>query len=1393
MQLSESKRALLNTYLRSAVSQENKPTTIPRRPTETSAPLSYGQEQLWLLDQMAPGRLVYNESYTLRIRGALDAMALEWSLNEVVRRHEILRTTFTTVNGRPIQVIAPEPRVPLRLEDLTTLPPSERDGGAQRIIEAEAHRPFDLASGPLLRVALIRQDAQEHILLVTMHHILCDEWSLAILIRELGVLYESRIHGKSSPLPALPIQYADYAVWQREHVRGDMLDTQLAYWRRQLADAPVVLELPTDHPRPAERTVRGAMLSILLPQTLATALKSLSQREGVTLYMTLLAAFQTLIGRYTQQDDFLLGSVISTRNRPETEDLIGFFVNTVVMRADLTHNPTFRELLARVREVALDAYTNKDAPFEQLVTALQPARHPGRNPLFQALISLGPPLPPLPDEWSLTDLHVGTNTSKFDLSLELDDRPEGLAARFEYNTDLFEAGAIARLAGHWQTLLEGIVAHPEWRLAQLPLLTDTEREQLLVEWNATATDYPKDRCVHQLFEEQVDRTPDRVALIAGNRRWTFAEVDRRANQLALLLQSLGVGPESPVALCMERSPEMIVGLLGILKAGGYYVPLDPTYPRERLTYMLRDSRASVVVCQTGLRSLLSGLDVQVVTLDESWSSLAEHNTERPLCELSADGLAYVMYTSGSTGRPKGVAVPHRAITRLLFGVNYADFGPSEVFLPLAPVTFDASTFEVWGALLHGARCVLIPDRVPIPSDIARLVQEHGVTTIWLTASLFNAIVDEAPHALHGVKQILTGGEALSVAHIRRAQEALPDVTLINGYGPTETTTFACCYRIPRPLPATIRSIPIGRPIGNTEIYILDAYGQPAPVGVAGELYIGGDGLAREYLNLPALTAAKFIQHPFSQSPGARLYKTGDLARYLPDGVIEFLGRLDQQVKIRGYRIEPGEIEAALVSHPAVRAAVVVAREDQARQRWLAAYVAPNGTPGPSVDDLIVFLKRKLPAYMVPSTFTTLNALPITSNGKVDVSALPAPSDCDNTRRDEFVPPSDRIHRQLIQIWESLLTARPIGIRDNFFDLGGDSLGAAQLIYRIEQTFGRKTPFADFYTEPTVERLADLLRQPLAGGANQDTSPLMKVQVGDSRRPFFFMHGRWFSGGAYCWRISEALGPQQPFYALQPIELPEARHSPTIEAVAARYVSLIQTIDPEGPYLLGGYCNGGVIAYEMARQLIAQGSQVDLLFLIDAELVPARLRLARMCISVLGRWSRVGAAKQLQAFTWLRLVYIRAKDAIRTCFQRVRHRIVHNQPGANVLNHDASTERDTDDDARAALDAARLRTLAMHEWMIAGYTPRPSRAPLTLLWSSGEGAAPTSLWRNVAHVVETHHIPGDHATCLSEHLDVLNAHLAACLNRAQGAPLKAAREGDDLTVNGGSGEDDRQRR
>ncbi len=1366
MPLPERKRALLNTYLRGNAPQANKPKTIARRPCADSAPLSYGQEQLWVLDQMEPGSLVYNESYTMRIRGILDAEAIEWSLNETVRRHEILRTTFTTENGRPIQVIAPELHAPLSLEDLTALAPRERDSAAQRIIEAEAHRSFDLASGPLLRAALVRHGTLEHILIVTMHHILCDEWSLGILTRELGALYEARVSGKPSPLPALPIQYADFAVWQREQIHGEILDTQLAYWKRQLADAPVVLELPTDHPRSIEQTARGAMRSILLPASLATALKSLSQREGVTLYMTLLAAFQTLIGRYTQQEDFLVGSVIANRNRPETENLIGFFVNTIVLRADLKHNPTFRELLARVREVALGAYSNRDAPFEQVVAALQPARHPGRNPLFQALISLGPPLPLLPEGWSLTDLHVSTNTSKFDLSFELDDRPEGLAVRIEYNTELFEAATIARMAGHWQTLLEGIVAHPERHLADLPLLTDAERQQLLVEWNATATDYPRDVCVHRLFEEQADRTPDRIALIAGNRRWTFAEVDRRANQLAWRLKSLGVGAEIPVALCMKWSPEMIVGLLGILKAGGYYVPLDPTYPHERLAYMLQDSRASVVVLQPEPRLLLSGLDAQIVALDDTWSSIAQHDTERPPCEVSAEGLAYVMYTSGSTGRPKGVAVPHRAITRLLFGVSYMRFGPAEVFLPLAPITFDASTFEIWGALLHGAPCVLIPDHVPVPSDIARLVREHGVTTIWLTASLFNAFVDEAPDAFRGIRQILTGGEALSVAHIRRAQEALPDVRFINGYGPTESTTFACCCPIPRPLPTNIRSIPIGRPIGNTEIYILDPHGRPVPVGIAGELHIGGDGLAREYLNLPEVTAAKFVEHPFNPAPGARLYKTGDLARYLPDGEIEFLGRLDQQVKIRGFRIEPGEIEAALTSHPDICAAIVVAHEDEARQKRLDAYVVPSCAPGPPVDDLITFLRTKLPAYMIPATFTTLDALPVTANGKVDLSALPAPTDHGARRHEVFVAPSDRLHRQLIPIWEALLSARPIGIRDNFFDLGGDSLGAAQLIYRIEQTFGRKVPFADFYAEPTIEHLAAFLRQPPTDTANQDASPLMKIQVSGAKRPFFFLHGRWLSGGAYCWRIAEALGAQQPFYALQPIELNEARRFPTIEAVAAQYVSLIRTVEPDGPYLLGGYCNGGVIAYEMGRQLLAQGSQVDALFLIDTTLLPARLRLARRCISALARWGTGDVTRQLQAYISLRLGYIRAKSAIRALLRSLRSRIVAKRPGLKNQRHTASARRGTDDDADAALDAARLRTLAMHEWMIAGYTPRPSQTPVTLVWSSGEALAPMSTWTNIANVLETHTIPGTHDTCLSEHLPALIAHLESCLNQAQ---------------------------
>ena len=916
--------------------------TIPRRKNPDELPLSFAQERLWFLDQLAPGSPFYGIPTAVRLQGPFDVSLFNEIINEIVRRHDALRTTFAAVDGQPTQVVSPPGPMAISLVDLRALPETGREAEVQRLAAEEAQRPFDLAQGPLLRLTLLRLGAEEHVVLLTMHHIVSDGWSMGVFIRELTALYKAFSAGQPSPLPEPPIQYADFAVWQRQWLQGEVLEKQLGYWRKQLAGIPV-LQLPTDLPRPAVQTFRGARENFALPQALTEALKNLSQREGATLFMTLLAAFQTLLHRYTGQTDICVGSAIANRNRAEIEGLIGFFVNSLVMRADLSGNPSFQALLGRVREVALAAFAHQDLPFEKLVEELQPERNLSQNPLFQIMFALqNAPVPAVAfADLTLTPLAVERGSAKFDLFLSMTETDQGLAGYLEYDTDLFDARTILRVLEHFRILLAGIAAEPDLPLSDLPLMHEGERRRLLVEWNDTRTDYPGEACIHKLFEDQAERTPAAVAAVLADEQLTYGELNRKANQLAHYLRARGVGPDVLVGVCFERSLAMIVGLLGILKAGGAYVPLDPAYPRERLDFIRQDTRTPVLLTQAPLAGDLPEHDTRVVRLDLEWETIARESGDNPINTVTAANLAYIDYTSGSTGKPKGVAVTHRSVVRLLFGVDYVRLDAAATLLHLSPISFDASTFEVWGALLRGGRCALYPDRIPTVKELGRAIEKHGVDTLWLTSSLFNAVVDEDPSVLSRVRQLLIGGEALSVGHVRRAYARLPETRITNGYGPTESTTFACCYAIPRELGTQAGNIPIGRPIGNTTVYILDAHLQPVPVGVPGELYLGGHGLARGYLNRPELTAEKFMPDPFGAEPGARLYRTGDLARYLPNGNIEFLGRMDDQVKIRGFRIEPGEIEAVLARHPAVREAAAVVREDAPGDKRLVAYVVQN--------------------------------------------------------------------------------------------------------------------------------------------------------------------------------------------------------------------------------------------------------------------------------------------------------------------------------------------------------------------------------------------------------------------------------------------------------------------
>ncbi|BAZ48975.1 McnE protein [Nostoc sp. NIES-4103] len=1167
-------------------------------------PLSFAQQRLWFIDQLEPGGYTYNIPFAYHLTGQLNITALEQSLNEIVRRHEALRTNFPSENGQPKQVITQDVILTLPVIDLRDYPETEREIQAQRITQSFSQQPFDLATDLLLRVQLLWLKETEYLLLVNMHHIVSDGWSRDVWFQELTALYWAFSTNKPSRLPELPIQYADFAVWQRQWLQGEVLESQLSYWKQQLSGTLPILQLPTDYQRPPVQTYKGAYQSLELSPELTKALKVLSQQEGVTLFMTLLAAFQTLLYRYTAQEDIIVGTPIAGRNQVATEGLIGFFVNSLAIRTQLVGNPTFRQLLGQVREVTLGAYSHQDLPLEKLIEELQPERDRSRSPLFQVMFVLQN-TPNHSGELrglTITPQEVHNGTAKFDLTLMLEETLTGIKGGIEYSTDLFEAATITRMLGHFQTLLAGIVANPEQHLKDLPLLTLAEQHQLLVEWNNTKTNYPRHLCIHQLFEMQVERSPNAVALVEQNRQLTYQELNSRANQLAHYLRSLGVASEVLVGICVERSIEAIVGILAILKAGGAYVPLDPAYPQERLAFMLEDTKVSVLLTQKQFMEILPATPAKIVDLD-AFDAYSGEFVNLPH-NVTANNLAYVMYTSGSTGRPKGVSVIHRGVVRLVLGNHYASFSSQEVFLQLAPISFDASTFEIWGSLLNGAKLAIFPKGTPSLEELGKVIRRQGVTTLWLTAGLFHLMVDERLQDLQSLRQLLAGGDALSVPHVEKFLATVKNCQLINGYGPTENTTFTCCYPMSA---ATVveNSVPIGGAIANTQVYILDERMQPVPIGIPGELYTGGDGLAREYLNCPDLTAQKFVTNPFSNEPDARLYKTGDLVRYRWDGKIEFLGRIDNQVKIRGFRIELGEIEAVLTQHSSVQQTVVTVREDNPGDKRLVAYVVPHLQQTVTTNELHCFLREKLPEYMVPSSVVILESLPLTPNGKVDRRALPNPDQGRQESEKIFVAPRNKLEHQLTKIWENVLGIQPISITDKFFDLGGHSLLAVKLFAQIEKTFQKNLPLATLFASPTIEQLAVVLRSQI------DDSPwysLVPIQPKGFKKPFFLVPGG--GGGQHelmvYAQLVYLLGEERPIYGFKArgwdgIQPPHT----TVEAMAADYIKEIRSVQPEGPYLIGGECIGGVVAWEIAQQLVAQGQKVSLLVLMDT--VPANIK------------------------------------------------------------------------------------------------------------------------------------------------------------------------------------------
>lgn len=1169
-------------------------------------PLSFGQQRIWFLHQLEPQGTAFNVPAKITHRGPLDPGLLNRIMTEIVRRHEVLRTTFALCDGLPVQIIAPPEPIVVPVLDLQHLPESEREAAAEAEAQAEARRPFDLERGPVWRACLLRLADDRHTFLYTMHHIVCDRWSLGLFFREVEILEQALVPGRESPLPELPIQYADYAAWQRDWLRGDVLASQMDYWRRQLGGALPVLDLPTDRPRPPLQSYRAASLPVVISPNLTQSLAAVSQASGATLFMTLLAVFKVLLYRYSGQDDLLVGTPIANRGQVETERLIGFFLNTLVLRTRLQGRLTFRELLARVREAAIGAYAHQDMPFEKLVEELHPERDLSRSPLFQVMFVLQN-VPKRVDVSGMGTLgFTSSGATTYDLSLDLGHSENGLRGYLDYNVDLYDDVTAERLLGHYQTLLEAVAADPSRRIEELPLLTAAEDRQLLEEFSGAAVERVRTACVHRLFEEIAASQPDAPAAVLDDTTMCYGELDARANQVAHALVAAGVKPGSLAILCLERSLEMLIALLAVLKAGAAFVPAEPSSPPERLAFLLEDTGAPVIITDRQRTLSVPAGTTRIVRLDLEDPELRRHPESNPAIAVGPEGLAYLIYTSGSTGQPKGVMVPHRALSQHVLAARSSfELGPKDRILQFSSLTFDAALEQVFGALTVGAQAVLRGPTVWLPSEFEARLHRHGLTVVDLPTAYWEQLARQTAEAgvareAPELRLVIVGGDTMPAQAISWwHQTPWQAARLVNAYGPTEGVITSTLQDLPRSVaPQATDRIPIGRPLPGKRVYILDAAGHGVPIGVPGELCVGGEGgLAYGYWRRPDWTAERFLPDPFGGVAGAVYYRTGDRARFRVDGTIEFLGRDDDQVKIRGYRVEPGEVEAVLRQHGMVQeSAVLVRAEVSGPSSRLVAYVTPRPGARPKPAELRDFVRTRVPDYLVPAAVVVLDALPYTPGGKVDRQALPAPELSEALNRESRVAPRDPLELQLTKIWELVLGRSPVGVTENFFDAGGHSLLAVTLFSRIERALGRQLPLVTLYQHATIEGQAAVLRD---AGWQAPWDCLVPLQPGGSRPPFYLVHG---VGGNILWcrDLVRRLGADQPCYGLQAQGLdPEKPTHDRVEAMASHYLQQVRNLQPAGPYYLGGFCMGGMIAFEMGRQLEAAGERVGMVALMEA--------------------------------------------------------------------------------------------------------------------------------------------------------------------------------------------------